>query len=378
MSVLSSTYGLKTGLQKKIFAIAAFLTPLLIRSIPEILSWPSPLGFDTVVYYIPLIREGWVFSLSLTGFMKTTSLFYLLSSLPYELTHNSIAVIKVLGILLLSVLCFTFYVYARKALRWTERKSFLIAVLTSIYFVSLRNSWDMYRQTLGLIFLVTALLALKSSSSPRRYYAAAVLMVLTVLSHELAAVILFSFVAIEASRFLIEKSRKEFLLLSVSAILPIGLFFFQVYSFEEGTLLIPSGPVASNPSLGLVLYMVGLILFCYSIILPLAFIGLFKVRDSLFRCWTMLCIGIILFKMIYPNAPTAFWFRWVLLLVYPLLFFTVEGLDAIWQFSSKSSRKIRRLAPKFFAIGCILSVLILSGFYLTTRPRECVSLFLRV
>ena len=119
--------GLRLDCTKRMSSpLRPFFLLWLVRSVPEILSWPSPLGFDTVAYCIPLIREGWVFSLSLTGFMKTTSLFYLLSSLPYELTHNSIAVIKVLGILLLSVLCFTFYVYARKALRWTERSLSLL------------------------------------------------------------------------------------------------------------------------------------------------------------------------------------------------------------------------------------------------------------
>ena len=88
----------------------------------------------------------------------------------------------------------------------------------------------MYRQTLGLIFLVTALRALKSSSSPRRYYAAAVLMVLTVLSHELAAVILFSFVAIEASRFLIEKSKKRiFIAIGFRNFADWAIFFPSVF-----------------------------------------------------------------------------------------------------------------------------------------------------
>src|SRR5712664_94322 len=35
------------------FALAAFLVPLLIRSIPEILVGPYPIGWDTIAFYVP-------------------------------------------------------------------------------------------------------------------------------------------------------------------------------------------------------------------------------------------------------------------------------------------------------------------------------------
>src|SRR5260370_30500776 len=35
------------------FALAAFLVPLFIRSIPEILVGPYPIGWDTIAFYLP-------------------------------------------------------------------------------------------------------------------------------------------------------------------------------------------------------------------------------------------------------------------------------------------------------------------------------------
>ena len=35
------------------FALAAFLVPLFIRSIPEILVGPYPIGWDTIAFYVP-------------------------------------------------------------------------------------------------------------------------------------------------------------------------------------------------------------------------------------------------------------------------------------------------------------------------------------
>src|SRR5207253_5765051 len=35
------------------YALAAFLIPLFIRSIPEILVGPYPIGWDTIAFYVP-------------------------------------------------------------------------------------------------------------------------------------------------------------------------------------------------------------------------------------------------------------------------------------------------------------------------------------
>ena len=187
--------------RKNGYVLAAFFIPLIIRSIPEFLSWPYPLGLDTLSF-MPLIQHGYVFSLGPVGFLQYTNLFFLVSTLLYGLIHNVIIVLKILGPLLLAVLSFTMYLYARKGLCWNSRKALLVSILVATYFVSLRDSWDLYRQMLGLVFLMAVLISLKSINTPHKYYAASFFMVLTVFSHEFASVILFVIVALEAARFL--------------------------------------------------------------------------------------------------------------------------------------------------------------------------------
>jgi hypothetical protein len=45
--------GLLSGLRRHKFGLAAFLIPLFIRSIPEILVGPYPIGWDTITFYVP-------------------------------------------------------------------------------------------------------------------------------------------------------------------------------------------------------------------------------------------------------------------------------------------------------------------------------------
>jgi hypothetical protein len=40
-------------LRSRRFALAAFLVPVFIRSIPEILVGPYPIGWDTIAFYVP-------------------------------------------------------------------------------------------------------------------------------------------------------------------------------------------------------------------------------------------------------------------------------------------------------------------------------------
>ena len=365
--------GLKSLLRKNVIAFSAFLIPFGVRSIPEILSWPYLIGFDTVGY-VSRIQEGYVFSLSPVGFLKGANLFYLLSSLTYGLIQNAVIVMKVLGPLMLAVLCFLMYLYARKGLGWSGWQSLLVAVLVSTYFVSLRNSSDLYRQTLGLIFLMAALVWLKSFSSPRKYYVASVFMVLTVLSHEIAAVILFFVVALEAGSFLVKKLEKEFLFLALTAVLPLVLFLFQRYSPQTGGLTLPGVSIASGPSLDLALYMGGLLVYCYAFILPLVFLGFLSLKNWVLRGWALLCLVVVFLDMLNPNL-FYIWYRWVIVLVYPLLFFATQGLASIWRFSSRYKGKVERLIPKVFALAYLLSLLTLSGYYLTTSPASPYSYF---
>lgn len=366
---------LKTTLRKYRFAFAAFLIPLFVRSIPEVLSWPYPIGFDTVIY-IKIILGGWsVTSLGAVGFLHGTNLFYVLSSLLYSLTGNAIVLMKVLGPVMLGILCILMYSYARRGLSWGNWKALLVAVLVGTYFVSLRNSWDMYRQTLGLIFLMASLITLKSMRSPRKYYAATAFMALTILSHELAAVVLFFFLLLEGARLLWGKSFKEFAWLGASAVLPAALFLFQRLSLSTDTFGVPFGSVASNASASLALYMGGSLVYCYALIVPFVLVGLIGLKDLFVRAWSLLGLGIVLLLMVNPTLPFYLWFRWVLLLVYPLLFFAAQGLESLWRFSQRFKFRFRRLLPKLVVVIYLLSLFSLSGYFMASSPEQAFPYF---
>ncbi len=43
----------RTGIIQHRFALAAFLIPLSVRAMPEIIVGPYPVGWDTIAFYVP-------------------------------------------------------------------------------------------------------------------------------------------------------------------------------------------------------------------------------------------------------------------------------------------------------------------------------------
>jgi uncharacterized membrane protein YhaH (DUF805 family) len=367
-------FGLLPLLKRSRYLLAAFIVPLVARSIPEILAGPYPLGLDTL-RYIPVIQDGWVFTLGPIEFLKSTNMFYLFAAFANWLLNNTFAVIKVLGPLLLALLSVMVYLYAKRALKWSSRKSLLVSLLVATYFVSLRISWDLYRQTLGFIFLVAAFTVLKSSTSPRRYYLASALMVLTVLSHELAAVTLLFVVGFEAIKNLLKRQKSEFGFLSAPLALSAVLFVAKMYSTKQSAFHLPLIQLPAESSVGLAFEIFGLMLYCYALILPLAALGLMRLKDMYLRLWLILCIAVPVLTFFYPNGSLPYWNRWVYLMTYPLVFFAAEGFATLWKSWAHVKNTYRRWAPKIAAIFYLCLLLTFSGFYLTTPPEHPFSYY---
>ncbi len=359
-------------LRRNIWLLAAFFIPLAIRSIPEIISWPYPLGLDTL-RYIPVIESGRALS-DLASFFYN-QLFYSLGTLTYWLTGDSIFVIKVFGPILMGCVALMMFLYARRGLGWGNFKSFLVSLLVGIYYVSLRNSWDLYAQSLGLIFLFATLIILKSSNSQKRFGYALVLMLLTVLSHQLVAVILFFILGLEAFRALYKKSYREFTCSFLSLGLAGSLFLLRLYSFSTGNIVVPTASAMSEPSLSFGLTFGGLLLYAYGLLLPFVATGLVWLKDWFMRFWVIWCFGAPLLLIIFPSLPLYYWPRWFYLLVYPLLFFAVEGLDRLYNLWSNHKQKIKRLLPKAAAAMYVILLLILCFYYISHSPENQIDYF---
>jgi hypothetical protein len=327
------------------FPLLAFLIPLVIRAIPEILMGPYVVGFDTLGYYVPntlvWLRDGvgfWAF-LGVAPF-----LYVLLMSATYVGVPIVIS-LKVMSPLLLGFLGIIVFFYANKTLAWSPKKSLLVVLFATLYFAALRVSWDMLRSELALIFLFATLIFLKKDGNPLRNGVLLSLAMLSVVfAHQLVAVIMFAIVLVTLIRLFLDKKMVELRRLIVSSVPATALFLLIVYAnyVASSQFSVVSGCLGHSSEGFMALFgfasytdlvadTLGFLVFCYLPLVPLLVLGARRFKGNLqLKVWIFWIFLSLLLVIVSPSAFFAvFPYRWTLLLTFPLAFYAAEGFAGL-------------------------------------------------
>jgi hypothetical protein len=172
----------------KIFGLM-FFAGFLVRLVPELLAFPLPIGFDTV-YYAAVLKSGVIWA-NWSSFFNSAWLLYAITVPIYGLLQiDPFLLLKIVGPLLFGFNVAGICWFARRMLGWDLRMSVFAGVFFALQLASLRISWDLLRNTLGLGILLFALSSIKKVDSMRGFALFSVLSLMTVFAHEYAAVTL--------------------------------------------------------------------------------------------------------------------------------------------------------------------------------------------
>lgn len=348
-------------------ALLAFLTPLVVRSVPEIISWPYPLGFDTVFSYVPWIKSRYPLNIEVTKFLKGTNMLPLLTTLLNDyLVRDPILTVKLLGPLLYALLGLSIYIFSRKVLNWSPNKSFLLVSIYSIYFISLRISWEMYRQMLGTIFLFLTLTIYRSANNKVSNILVPILSILTIFSHEITGVTLTAILLGEAIAGFLERNEKGLTIVFSLLVLVTTLCYMIFDPFSKELRLSLERFDESRYSIAQ--HVLGFLLYSYSFLIPFTLYGLIKLRNRIIYSWLCFTFLISIWPIIYPQASPPFWFRWAIFTVYPILMLFVEGFHrALSCVASKGAKTV---------IVLYISFIIFTGtWYLVADPEHAFPYF---
>lgn len=374
---LSDYYGLSV----------CFLAGFFVRLIPELLAFPHPVGFDTV-YYAAIIKSGVVWS-HWSVFFTYSWLFPAISVLFHLIVGGDpFSLLKILAPVLFGLNVAGVFWFARKMLDWNVRLSLLAGVFFAFQLASLRISWDLLRNALGLGLLLFTLPFVKGLGSRRGFAVFVLLSLLSVFAHEYAAVtllfIVFGLVLWSALKGEALQQNKRLLLAFSPALtvflVGVWLRFFPVrYSVE--TNVINAGDVV-YASVGrfffltnylsvktsvdfyasyadLLLSVVALFLLLYLPCIFLVWKGFFKNR--VLSLWSVLLLVGAFGCLVVPFCALEYWHRWMFMLVYPFTFYAVNHVGESLRdcggglcFGSKK------------AIGMVLVSAVLGCVYLAT------------
>lgn len=354
--------------QNFVFPLLAFAIPLIVRTLPEVIMGKFAIGFDPMGYYIPFLMQmksgvnPWVF-------LGSPPFFYFLLSGLVNLGAPIVFSLKFLAVTIFSFLGICIYYYAKTSLFWSNKKSLLVALIATLYFVALRTSFDLLRTELALVFLFLAMIFLKTPINYKNGLILSLAMVLVVLSDQYIAVIMLVIILVTSVYTSIKGKKSsvtKLLLFSLPAAL---LFCFTLYGGLVSSQISPSitsigseigGSMSPAATFGFASYpslitgTFGFLAFCYLPLLPLLLLGFGRFKGNLalktWMWWIIIAVVSALIPVIFFNALA---FRWTLLLIYPLAFYVVEAIDRI----RLDTRKII-LA---IAVGLVLATLSL-GF----------------
>jgi len=331
----------------------SFLVGFVIRLVPELLSYPNPIGFDTV-YYAWMIKNGVVWY-NWSQVFSTTWLFSGIFVPLYGLVHGDpFGLLKAVAPLLFGLNALGIFFFAKKALNWTDRKALFCSLVFSLQIAALAISWGLYRNLLGMAVLLFALPFLKDVGRSWKAFSLFVcLSILVVFSHEYAEITLLIAAFAVALSGLLKRAIKETLRV-MGAIAPaLGLFLVRVcltlfpvsYSIPSLDYISTYQPVGHyagvfffftnylrvsdsfqsySSYLALFSNIVSLFVLLFLFILPIILLGFF--RNSILDSWIGLLLVGGLGSLILPWFALDEWSRWMLMLVYPFTFYAVNGV----------------------------------------------------
>jgi len=337
--------------------VSSFFLGFVIRLIPELLSYPNPIGFDTV-YYAARIKSGVVWNSS-TAIFSNGLLEGILTWVNNIAHMDPFLLLKFIAPTLYALNVCGIYYFSRKTLGWNSGKAFLAAFFFAFQLASLRLSWDLYKNVLGLAILLFTLPLIRSVGKKRAVIAFALLSALIVFTHILVSAVLFSIVLGIVVSSLIKKEKTYPLKLLAMTSLALALFALSIYFYsipvqEEPNVIsayqAPSKPggiffltnyldisdsVHNYPTyLDLFAHVLSLFGVLYILCIPLVIVGFF--RERTLDIWTAILLGATFNCLLVPLFALDFWHRWMFMLGYPSTFYAANGVDKIWRSHQKN------------------------------------------
>jgi hypothetical protein len=332
----------------KLQYLSVFLAGVVLRGMPELLvSW-YPIGYETITWYAPVMMTFYGRSLIdvFASTFRAGPLFYVLMWLVANVSGaHAFVILKVTGSLLYSGLAVFFLLFLKRGLKLSGKMAFVAALLLVFQVAALRESWDRFRNVLGLIFVFTTLTALKSESK-FKWPLVAGLGILTALSREYIALVLF--VAVLGFAILERKDR----LMSLVALAPaLAIFGFMVYPAKLWWNYVAEGapPFYSRTYSSVLQDVFSIFAVCFLPLLPFVVKG-FKRDKLLDPMLGWLLLGSLSVVAI-PWFAIPGYQRWLILLVFPFSVYAIRGFERFRLFNKDNFGKLVAVLLVFMVSG---------------------------
>lgn len=330
--------------EKGMLYAAWFLTPLAVRSVPELLT-RYPIGFDTPfymyaakVYAEELPRFAWNIKAD-PGWYQWYGWrpFLQMLGLVYWSGVDMVLFMKVFPTVVYAASIFVLSLYLFKRLGWGPYSTLIVCVLLSVSPAMLRMSWDLHRENFALFIFLVSLFFVDPLRGKRNMAIMIPLSLLTGMVHECAIGILEVVLLYNAVLSAVKRDRGAFVYYALLALIPIAAYLLLRLLFPTSKPLLPL--FARQFSWGRLIrfeyegdawvwmnlnWWLSLLILAYGLIIPLSALGAFNHRH--FTPWTTLTLtayaSVVITPFLSLNLPD----RWLFLGAPPITVYAANAL----------------------------------------------------
>jgi hypothetical protein len=136
---------------------------------------------------------------------------------------------------------------------------------------------------------------------------------------------------------------------------------------------VPYESVSSDSWIGSAGFISAFLGYIFLPLLPLIVAGAFSFRATDCLTWVAVCTFLSYWPVLLPRYSMLWWFRWAILLVYPLVFISVEGVWRLWTLGRNLVWRLK--VGRVLALSVLLLNLVMSSYYLTALPENQIKYF---
>ncbi len=356
----------------------AFLVPFITRLIPEIVSWPWFVGYDTPEYAATLmdmlIRPEFIHTWWYGGWTTLPPLLFLIL---YPIAHiaSPWLIFKFNDAVLLGLIGVSMNIMLRR-MGFSKGDALLASLLATLYPTMYSLSWEFAMMLLGLLLMILTLtvMHIHVESGKRHWLLLLALTLLSALAHQVSATLL---ALVFITYFTLKDRDPRWLglaLIGIAADAYYTGFTMLKFTVVKGTITASSSLVetkAVSPYYAIEGYLIQLIVNYW----PLIILASHGLRRGNFILYSLLAwiLVILLPSALMPSVSFVSWWIWSLILPIPLaplltrpralsliILALVILLDASWSWSTLMNYVFPTIGPE---------ATLVQGIY----PRACVT-----
>jgi hypothetical protein len=334
------------------YLLILILIAVVIRSIPELLAYPYPLGYDVINYYVPVITNfGLHWNVVSNQFPLYVSTLHFLHTV-LNLDSQTIVVFAAIG--LFAAFSTSVYAISRKVLQLSNHYSLFLSIFVILQISVLRTSWDLHKDILALtsMFFALSFIGAKRNISIKSFVIVLILCTLSVLTDRMIGLLLTVSLIIYA---LIRRNRKNLVLALVTSVLAIFVFLQGITEIQRSVHLLIDGTNSSNPTYA-PLNLLILFVVLNIIIIPIGIIGFKNTRQIVLKIPLLLSLVGSLLWIAFPYSSNTLPDRWTFIFSILLSVFAGYGIIVISERRAMPKIVLNTILIPFFILGMLFAL----------------------